>query len=64
MKNYNIEKYIDPVRPLRIRIKLLAFTTLGFALLAVLATNKYVHWHEVALQWEFKALTGGQGDQP
>ena len=59
---YGLTKYEDPTRRLRARVMFLACTTALFAALALLAAYKADYWHLNALQWEYKALSGGGGD--
>ena len=64
MTNYNIEKYVDPLRPLRWRVGFLLFTTILFAFLATVATHRACQWQERAIHWEYQALSGERGDAP
>jgi hypothetical protein len=57
-----VDRYVDPVRALRLRVNFLLATTILFAALAVIAANKCAGWRDLAIKWQFQALTGGRGD--
>lgn len=60
----NIERYVDPTRHMRLQIRFLLFTTLWFAIWALIAAYNSADWKNRAIQWQFQALSGGRGDEP